>query len=62
VLNGSTRQTGNVSSCSVPYVLKQRWADLHGTILCPTAGVGNPGEARVSQGCVVLRSVESNGQ
>ncbi len=56
VINGLTRDVGNVSSSSVPYALKQNWSRLGGTILCPTAGVGGPGEAQVSRGCVVLRA------
>jgi len=36
--------------------LKQNWSRLGGTIVCPTAGVGGPGEAQVSQGCVVLKA------
>lgn len=56
VINGVTRDVGNVSSSSVPYALKQNWGRLQGTIVCPTAGVGRPGHAEVSQGCIVLRS------
>ena len=55
VINGLTSQVGNVSSCSVPYALKKAWDDLDGTIACPTAGVGTPGKAEVSQGCILLR-------
>jgi 3-oxoacyl-[acyl-carrier-protein] synthase III len=58
VINGMTREVGNVVSSSVPYALKKTWDRLHGVIVCPTAGVGNPGDARVSQGCVVLRATE----
>ena len=56
VVNGLTRDVGNVSSSSVPYALKQNWWRLGGTIVCPTAGVGGPGLAQVSQGCVILRA------
>lgn len=56
VINGLTRQVGNVSSCSVPYALKQTWNRLDGIIACPTAAVGNPGMAEVSLGCVLLES------
>jgi 3-oxoacyl-[acyl-carrier-protein] synthase III len=58
VINGLTRDVGNVSSCSVPYALRKTWNQLQGTIVCPTAGVGQPGAAQVSQGCVVLQAVE----
>jgi 3-oxoacyl-[acyl-carrier-protein] synthase III len=56
VINGVAREVGNVSSSSVPYALKQNWSRLKGTIVCPTAGVGRPGRAQVSQGCIVLKS------
>jgi 3-oxoacyl-[acyl-carrier-protein] synthase III len=56
VINGMTRDVGNVSSSSVPYALKRHWDHLKGTIVCPTAGVGRPGLAQVSQGCIVLKS------
>jgi 3-oxoacyl-[acyl-carrier-protein] synthase III len=56
VINGMTSEVGNVSSCSIPYAIKRMWQRLDGTIVCPTAGVGPPGDARVSQGCVVLRA------
>ena len=59
VINGVTREVGNVSSSSIPYALKQNWNRLKGTIVCPTAGVGRPGRAQVSQGCIVLRSREA---
>ena len=57
VMNGLTSHIGNVSSCSVPYALKKSWDDLNGVIACPTAGVGTPGKAEVSQGCVLFRAV-----
>lgn len=57
VINGWTRDVGNISSSSVPYALQKEWDRLDGIILCPTAGVGNPGEATVTQGCAVLRRV-----
>ena len=60
VINGVTRDVGNVSSSSVPYALKQNWSRLGGTIVCPTAGVGGPGQAQVSQGCVILRATRTH--
>ena len=56
VLNGLTRNVGNISSSSVPYALQQNWGRLHGTIICPTAAVGNPGFASLSQGCIILKT------
>jgi hypothetical protein len=56
VISGWTKDIGNVSSSSVPYALKQVWQRLRGTILCPTAGVGKPGRATVSQGCIILQA------
>ena len=61
VINGLTSHIGNVSSCSVPYALKKAWDDLDGMIACPTAGVGTPGEAEVSQGCILLRACPGSG-
>jgi 3-oxoacyl-[acyl-carrier-protein] synthase-3 len=58
LVNGLTAAVGNVSSCSVPYGLRQTWDQLEGTIVCPTAGVGNPGDAKVSEGCIILRSTK----
>ena len=58
VINGLAKEIGNASSSSVPYALKHSWGRLHGTIACPTAGVGKPGDAAVSQGCVILRATE----
>jgi 3-oxoacyl-[acyl-carrier-protein] synthase III len=60
VVNGLTRDVGNVSSSSVPYALKQNWSRLSGTIVCPTAGVGGPGQAQVSQGCVILQATRTH--
>ena len=60
VINGLTSDVGNVSSCSVPYALRKTWNRLQGTIVCPTAGVGHPGDAEVSQGCVILQATESH--
>ena len=60
VINGLTSDVGNVSSCSVPYALQKTWNRLQGTIVCPTAGVGHPGNAQVSQGCIILKASESN--
>ncbi len=56
VINGLTRNVGNISSSSVPYALQQNWNRLHGTIICPTAAVGKPGSASVTQGCLILTS------
>jgi len=56
LINGMTQRVGNVSSSSIPYTIKQLWRRLTGTIACPTAAVGNPGVAEVSQGCVLLRA------
>jgi 3-oxoacyl-[acyl-carrier-protein] synthase III len=54
LINGLTKNVGNVSSCSIPYALKQHWDQLHGTIACPTAAVGAPGKAETLQGCTLL--------
>lgn len=59
LINGLTKDVGNVSSGSVPYALKQLWDHLHGTIVCPVAAVGAPGKSEVSQGCVMLRRIPS---
>ncbi|MDA0969609.1 MAG: hypothetical protein O3A60_04135 [Planctomycetota bacterium] len=56
LVNGLTRNTGNVSACSVPHALHHEWQRLHGLVACPTAAVGSPGEPEVLQGCVLLRS------
>jgi 3-oxoacyl-[acyl-carrier-protein] synthase III len=56
VINGLTKGVGNVSSGSIPYGLKQHWSKLTGLIGCPTAAVGSPGRAEVSQGCILLRA------
>jgi 3-oxoacyl-[acyl-carrier-protein] synthase-3 len=56
VVNGLTRTVGNISSSSVPYALEQSWGRLHGTILCPTAAVGRPGSASLTQGCIILKA------
>jgi 3-oxoacyl-[acyl-carrier-protein] synthase III len=56
VINGLTKQIGNVSSCSIPYALRANWHRLSGTIACPTAAVGSPGAREVSQGCILLRA------
>lgn len=58
LVNGLTRELGNISSSSVPYALRHHWARLDGLVLCPTAGVGNPGEPTVTCGCVLLRATE----
>ena len=59
VINGLTRDVGNISSSSVPYALQQNWDRLHGTIICPTAAVGRPGRAQLSQGCIVLKATRT---
>jgi 3-oxoacyl-[acyl-carrier-protein] synthase III len=56
VINGLTSRVGNVSSGSIPYGLKHHWSKLTGLIACPTAAVGSPGVAEVSQGCLLLRA------
>ena len=56
VINGLTRNVGNISSSSVPYALQQNWDRLHGMILCPTAAVDKPGHAALTQGCIVLKA------
>jgi hypothetical protein len=56
LINGMTARIGNVSAGSIPYTLKAKWGELSGTIACPTAAVGDPGVAEVSQGCVLLRA------
>lgn len=56
VINGLTKDVGNVSSGSIPYALKQAWHLLDGTIACPSAGVGPPGTSSVTQGCILLRA------
>jgi 3-oxoacyl-[acyl-carrier-protein] synthase III len=60
VVNGLTRNVGNISSSSVPYALEQNWRRLHGTIVCPTAAVGRPGSAAITQGCIILRSTKTS--
>ncbi len=56
VINGLTRDVANISSSSVPYAVLREWDRLDGIVLCPTAGVGNPGDATVTRGCVILRA------
>ena len=58
VINGITREIGNVSSSSIPYAIKQAWDRLDGIIACPQAGVGRPGTATVSYGCTILEATE----
>jgi 3-oxoacyl-[acyl-carrier-protein] synthase III len=60
LVNGLTSEVGNVSSCSVPYGLRKTWDRLQGTVVCPTAGVGNPGDAKVSQGCIILQTTAAH--
>ncbi|HUE70052.1 MAG TPA: 3-oxoacyl-[acyl-carrier-protein] synthase III C-terminal domain-containing protein [Pirellulaceae bacterium] len=62
VINGHTETVGNVSSGSIPYTLHKLWPRLSGIIACPTAAVGNPGVAEVSQGCVLLRATPRHQQ
>ncbi len=56
LISGLTRQTGNVSACSIPHALKATWGRLNGLIACPTAAVGSPGRAEVLRGCTLLRA------
>jgi len=56
VINGLTQHVGNISSSSVPYALQQNWDRLRGTIICPTAAVGLPGHASLTQGCIILKA------
>ena len=56
IANGITSRVGNLSSSSIPFALKQLWNNLHGLVACPTAAVGNPGEAKIAQGCLLLQS------
>lgn len=53
---GLTSQVGNLSSSSIPFALKKLWHRLQGSIACPAAAVGNPGQAQIAQGCVLLQS------
>lgn len=56
LINGLTQSVGNISSCSIPFALKKTWQRLSGVVACPTAAVGSPGIAEVSQGCILLRA------
>ena len=56
IANELTSRVGNLSSSSIPFALKQLWHGLHGTVACPTAAVGNPGETKIAQGCLLLKS------
>ena len=56
IINGLTSAAGNVSSCSIPFALKEHWNRLGGTLACPTAAVGRPGVPEMSQGCVLLQA------
>ena len=58
VVNGMTSEVGNVSACSIPYSLDKWWDKLSGTIACPTAAVGMPGQAEISRGCILLEAIE----
>jgi 3-oxoacyl-[acyl-carrier-protein] synthase III len=59
VINGLTQNVGNISSSSVPYALQQNWDRLQGTVVCPTAAVGMPGHASLTQGCIILKATRS---
>jgi len=56
VINGLTSEVGNVSSCSIPFALRKVWWTLDGIVACPSAGVGSPGKARITQGCILLQA------
>ncbi len=56
LVSGLTRQTGNVSACSIPHALAHSWSRLRGLVACPTAAVGSPGRAEALRGCVLLRA------
>lgn len=58
IVNGLTSEVGNVSSSSIPFALRKAWRTLDGTIACPSAGVGSPGEMRITQGCVLLQATQ----
>lgn len=58
IVNGLTREVANISSSSVPYAIRHEWNRLDGIVVCPTAGVGDPGDATVTCGCVILRATE----
>jgi len=58
VINGLTTEVGNVSSSSIPFALRKAWWTLDGTIACPSAGVGSPGQARITQGCILLQATQ----
>lgn len=62
IINGLTSAAGNVSSCSIPFALKQHWNRLGGIIACPTAAVGRPGMLEMSQGCILLQSTPLHGK
>ncbi len=57
VINDITGEVGNVSSSSIPFALKEKWDELDGLIACPAAGVGAPGRAEVTQGCILLERI-----
>ncbi len=56
LVSGLMRQTGNVSSCSIPHALAHSWSRLQGLVACPTAAVGSPGRAEALRGCILLRA------
>jgi 3-oxoacyl-[acyl-carrier-protein] synthase III len=57
VINGLTRDVGNVSASSIPFAIKQNIDRLSGNIVCPAASVGQPGENHVMEGGILLRKV-----
>lgn len=57
IVDGVVADNGNVSSSSIPYALLQNWEKLHGTIVCPMAGVGRGQKAEMSRGCIVLQEI-----
>jgi 3-oxoacyl-[acyl-carrier-protein] synthase III len=58
LINGMTKNIGNVSSCSIPHALKRNWNKLQGIIACPSAAVGAPGMAEVRNGCTLLAATQ----
>lgn len=55
IINGHCAHSGNVTSSSLPYTFAENWDYPKGLVVCPTAGVGNPGEPIMSCGCAVFR-------
>jgi 3-oxoacyl-[acyl-carrier-protein] synthase III len=58
VVNGLTAEVGNVSSSSIPFALRNAWWTLDGIIACPSAGVGSPGQAKITHGCILLQATQ----